>query len=94
MSDKTGQQLADEGIQKALDNANEEWKEAARSAVRILCRKRGVDGMFSADAVNAIIAKTTASTHTKKAMGGIFKTMCSEGWIEHSDDGCWDNLGV
>ncbi len=80
---KSGEQLKEEGIQKALDNANDEWKSSARQCVRILCESLGVGGQFSSDDVNKLLDEMEVTTHNTSAMGGIFKTMRSHGWIEH-----------
>ncbi len=85
---KSGEQLKEEGIQRAMDNSNKAWKDFASMCVRAICLERGVGGKFTADDINKLLDETETkvqiSTHNNSAMGGIFKTMCSKGWIEHS----------
>jgi hypothetical protein len=79
----TGQELADAGMQQALDNANIDWKIEMHHCIEQLCSLLGVGATFTADDVNKMMEERPVTTHTKNAAGGIFRKKASEGFIVH-----------
>jgi hypothetical protein len=77
MSIQQGEQLAAEGIGRAIGAADEEWKAAAIQAVYDVCWNMKV---FNADDVFAILDAAAVSTHENRAFGAIMRHAQREGW--------------
>lgn len=79
---KTGDELRDEGIAKAMKNADEKWKQAARDAVLVVVRSLKSGDTFTTDAVHQVLDWSEAETHDTRALGGILRSLSNEGVIQ------------
>jgi hypothetical protein len=75
---KSGWDLAEEGIQVSFNFANSDWKEAAASAVRLTAQELP---LFTVDDVYARIEKMVQTQNTS-ALGQIMRNAAKEGLIE------------
>lgn len=71
----------EEGMAKALENANQEWKDEAHKAIRFLATKKQ---FFTSDDVFRIISSKGIKTHNNSALGGIFYGYSKRGMIRQS----------
>jgi hypothetical protein len=76
-----GRQLANEGIARADDHANLEWKDAALTALHV-CALDRYD--FTTDQVYE--AMDGEWTHERRAMGAVMRQGARAGWIEKTKD--------
>lgn len=72
--------LRDDGIRRADEHADRDWKDAAYAAVVELAHRRQV---FTTDSVHEIIGDV--STHEKRAMGAIMRRAARDGLIVATD---------
>jgi len=72
--------LRDDGIRRADEHADRDWKQAAYEAVVELAHRRQV---FTTDSVHELIGDV--STHEKRAMGAIMRRAARDGLIEATD---------
>jgi len=82
IADSTGSDLADEGIQAAMDNANEKWKADVLEILRYLSITHRE---FNADDL-ARIMKTDGVPNTHpNAIGGLFREANKRNWCKKTD---------
>lgn len=74
--------LVEDGIQRADEHANDEWKEAAMDAVR---RAAMHNPEITTDEVWSVLGKDTELTHNLSAMGPVMRRAAKEGIIEGTD---------
>jgi len=79
---RTGAELRDASIKQVMENADNEWKLAAESAIRTLCMRNGIGGQFTTDDVHKILVASGARTHEPRVLGGIMRKMSNDGWIK------------
>src|SRR4051812_34936223 len=77
-TEKSGWQLAKEGMQVSFDFADSDWKEAAANAVRQAAKELP---LFTVDDVYSRIEKM-AQTQNTSALGQIMRNAAKEGLIE------------
>lgn len=78
-----GAELRDDGIARAEAHAEVQWKDAALDAVLACARQLP---RFTTDEVYAHGLLVGYSTHELRAMGGIMRRACTQGWIVPTDD--------
>ena len=71
-----------DGMARAYDNANRDWKAAAAATVRDLAR---VKATFTADDVWAQLDALGFATREHRAMGAVMRAAAMDGWIVKTD---------
>jgi hypothetical protein len=66
-----------DGIQRADDNADDDWKETALDGIRILARR----DRFTADDVLEWLERCEVGTHNLAALGPVMQRAARAGWI-------------
>lgn len=62
--------VTDDAIQRAVDNANAEWRQYAWEAIRFCARN---EETFTSDEVIEYLDECNVKTHNLAALGGLFK---------------------
>lgn len=71
-----------DGIQRAWEHANGDWKLAATAIVRELAKTRTE---FTADEIWAVLDSLGFTTREHRAMGAVMRQAACEGWIVKTD---------
>jgi hypothetical protein len=84
-AEKSGWQLAEEGMQVSFNFANQDWKEAANSALRHTAQ---VMPVFTVDDIHRALEKRSpaVTTPSASALGQIMRSAAKEGLIQQTGD--------
>lgn len=77
LADETGEILADDGIQAALDYANKEWKDKVLNIIKILLISHK---HITADDVCFLMEEWEIEMKHPNALGGLFRTAARRNW--------------
>lgn len=73
------------GVELAYQNASDEWRAAALRELRNLAQERH---LVCADDLVLRLDSLGVTTHSLNAIAGVFRTACSQGWLQVAKCSC------
>lgn len=73
-----GKELKEKGMEKAIENANADWKDAVDRRISFLIFNKRY---FTSDDVLVYLADRDIKTHNNSALGGIINRWANQGFI-------------
>ena len=77
-----GAKLRERALKEVTQNSNSEWRSAALNCLHALATGQPT---LTADDVMVALEDLEVTTHETRAMGAVFRTAQTQGWIEPTD---------